>query len=159
MAIRWRFLIVATQAFVILLALPIGYRRRALPELLQRLERTRSLCELPPEQMARIVRRIATLRLFRNRLFPRVCLRRALTGFALLSGRRWRPTFVIGVRTTPAGLNAHSWITLDGCPLGEQRSVDDFRIVYTYPGEVLPGGGSAHQDTQLLAALNGLKTP
>jgi len=158
MATRWRFLITALQASVILLALPIGYRKRSLPELLERLERTRSLCELPPEQVARIVRRIANLSLFRKRWFPRVCLRRALTGFALLSGRRWRPTFVIGVRTTPDGINAHSWLNLEGCPLAERRSVDDFRIVYTYPGEVSPRLGSPEQDTQLLEALNGLET-
>ena len=159
MATRLRFLITAFQAFVILLALPIGYRNRPLPDLLQRLERHRSLCALPPEQVARIVRRIANLRIFRNRWFPRVCLRRALTGFALLSGRRWRPTFVIGVRAKSDGLNAHSWLTLDGRPLGEQRSVDDFRIVYTYPGEASPGRANADEETELLDALNGLKTP
>ena len=158
MATRLRFLITAFQVFVILLALPIGYRNRSLPELLQRLERTRGLCELPPEQVARIVRRIATLAVFRNRLFPRVCLRRALTGFAMLSGGRCPPTFVIGVRTTPDGINAHSWLNLEGCPLAERRSVDDFRIVYTYPGEVSPRLGSPEQDTQLLEALNGLET-
>jgi len=34
MATRLRFLITAFQVFVILLALPIGYRNRSLPELL-----------------------------------------------------------------------------------------------------------------------------
>lgn len=150
---RLRFIATAAQAFVILLALPIGYRRRSLPDLLRRLESSRFPCPLSPAQIARIVRRVAIMRVFRTRVFPRACLRRALTSFAILSGRCPSSTFVIGVQVTPDGIGAHSWVTVDGQPVDERRSVDDFRIVYTYPGQSPPASTSSDVDAQLLEAI------
>lgn len=151
--------VVSMHAFLILLVLPIAYRRRSLPELLGRLERQRTLCDLPAAQAAGIVRRLSTLRVFRNRLFPRVCLRRALTTFALLSGGPSSPVFVIGVRPAPEGVNAHSWIEIDGQPLQEMRPLETFRVVYSYPGKSAPGLPDSDEDAVIARALDRLRRP
>ena len=158
LATRLRILFTAWRAFLILLSLPIAYRRRSLSELLVRLEKRRSCDSLPADKVARIVRRIASLRLFRMRFFPRICLRRALTGFALLSGGRWDPVFVIGVSSTHDGISAHSWIELSGSPLEERRSVEAFSVIYTYPVNVTPGDPDPAQAGLLTAALDGLRS-
>lgn len=157
MAKRLQTLLTACHAFLILLSLPIAYRQQSLAELLLRLEERRSCDTLPPDRVARIVRRIASLRLFRTRFFPRICLRRALTTFALLSGGRRDPVFVIGVHATPDGLSAHSWIEIDGAPLEERKSVDAFSVIYTYPGNVTQGASDPGQKSLLTAALDGLR--
>jgi hypothetical protein len=151
--------VVSMHAVLILLALPIGYRRRSLPDLLRRLERQRTLCDLPAAQVAGIVRRLSTLRIFRNRLFPRVCLRRALTSFALLSGGPSSPRFVIGVRPASEGVNAHSWIEIDGHPLQELRPLETFRIVYSYPGKSVQGLPNSDDDPMIARVLDGLGRP
>jgi len=157
MATRLRVLVLSLQSFLVLLTLPVGYRRRSVPDLLKELAHRRTLCELPPVEVARIVRRISSMRIFRNRLFPRACLRRALTCFAMLSGDRTDASFVVGVQTAPNGISAHSWVSIDGQPLGERRSVDDFRVIYTYPEDHPPERGSRARDAQVQNALKWLK--
>lgn len=155
MAKRLQTLLTACRAFLVLLSLPIAYRQQSLAELLLRLEKSRSCDTLPPDRVARIIGRIASLRLFRTRFFPRICLRRALTGFALLSGGRWNPVFVIGVHSTHGGLSAHSWIEIDGAPLEERKSVEAFSVIYTYPGSAAHGTADAGHDSLLKETLDG----
>jgi len=38
-----------------------------------------------------------------------------------------------GVRKDGNALHGHSWITLDGKPLGERNPTDVFRPIYSYP--------------------------
>jgi hypothetical protein len=89
--------------------------------------------KLKPQRAAKIVRRIAGMRIFRMSVFPRPCLRRALVLFKHLRRMGYPASFVIGVLTHGNNLRAHSWVTVNTRMVGEPDSTSRYRPVYTYP--------------------------
>jgi len=120
-----------------LCTLPIRLRVYALPVLLQRLScgrgrgRRRSLLEM--EQAVRLVVRICQLRFFRCRLFPRGCLRRALTLYYVLTRLGYPARIHIGVRKRGGRLEGHSWVTLEGKAVADRTPPAAFRAIYSFP--------------------------
>jgi hypothetical protein len=131
------FLAARTGAW--LLWLPIALRVHRLPRLLQSLGRRAATSASPrlPDaaRAARIVTRVARLRLFDLPFFPRICLRRSLALYHVL-GRMGHPVSIhIGVRPGEGDLKGHSWVTIDGKAVGERDPIEQFRTIYSYPIE------------------------
>lgn len=120
-----------------LLWLPIRLRFYSLPTLLQRLTPTTApqpyVQRVDTDRAARIVRRMARLRLFRMPLFPHICLRQSLALYWVL--RKVEPGCEIhfGIHREGGEMCAHSWVTVDGVPVFEERHPGMLGRLYTYP--------------------------
>jgi transglutaminase superfamily protein len=126
-----------------LLSLPIRLRFRNLPRFLANLRPaspTRPKDDRGADRTARIVTRVCRLPIFDLPLFPRICLRRSLALYHVLGRMGYPVSLHIGVRKDDAGLEGHSWVTLDGESLGERDPVERFRAIYSYPIEGLSSG-------------------
>jgi hypothetical protein len=118
-----------------LCVLPLRLRRRGVTALLRAdLHHgglTASGVDVGPT--VRTVLRVCRLRLFSTRVFPRACLREALTLFHVLRDMGHPAEFHIGVRKDGEALAAHSWVTLGGERVVRQTSDPAFRTLYSYP--------------------------
>jgi Transglutaminase-like superfamily len=90
-----------------------------------------------------MVVQLCHLRLFRSPLFPRACLRQALTLYAVLTRLGYPMQVHFGVQKAGENLHGHSWVTVQGTPVAEQTQTELFPIVYSYP----LGACHAPQDT------------
>jgi hypothetical protein len=142
-------LALAVWVGVWLVALPLRLRHHSLPNLLARLtpaargRRSRSPHEL--DRAVRVVVKICQRRCFRLSIFPRACLRQALTLYYILSRLGHPVTIHFGVHKAGDVLHGHSWITVDGLPVMESLPPGIFRQVYSY-ASVLACGLRADQD-------------
>ena len=122
-----------------LLALPLLLRNHTLPLLLDRLTPAARAKRVPGarglKQTVKLVSRVSLLRLFELPLFPRACLRRSLALYSVLSRMGYPVEIHFGVRKNGPDLHGHSWVTLDGAPLGEKASGDIYRTIYAYPSD------------------------
>jgi transglutaminase superfamily protein len=128
----------AAQVSMRLCCVSILLRFRTLPELLEQLttrvgqrgRRTRPTLD----RAVQIVVRVCHFRLFRGPLFPRPCLRQALTLYDMLTYLGYPVTIHFGILKTGNQLSGHSWVTLDGKPIAENGDPGaSHRIVYSYP--------------------------
>jgi hypothetical protein len=117
-----------------LCSLPLAVSALPLPSLLDRLTRVQKTTrQRGPNlrQTVQVVARVCRMRIFDLPVFPRPCLRRALALYTEL-GRRGYPVEIhFGIRKDGRDLHGHSWVTLEGAPLGE-RQPDAFRTVYSH---------------------------
>jgi len=122
-----------------LCGLPRQMRRQSLPGLLHHLTampgRAISVGPLELAQMVRVVRRVCRLRCFRTRSFPQTCVRQALALYYMGSWRGHLVVFHLGIRQAEDGLRGHSWVTMDGTPVGETRHLKGWTVVYSYPAD------------------------
>ncbi len=121
-----------------LCGLPVRLRRSPLPCLLDRLtpvaeKQPFPISALDLQRFVRLVVRISHLRLFRNRLFPRACLRQSLALYYALSRTGYPVVIHFGVCKEEELLQGHSWVTVSGTPVAEPTSLDVFHVVYSYP--------------------------
>jgi Transglutaminase-like superfamily len=126
----------AARVGLFVCSLPLRLRRQTLPRLLERLASpgrpTIAGRGIEPRRAAQIVQRVCLLGVFRPPVFPKTCLRQSLALFASLS-RMGHPVEIhFGIRREGEGLDGHSWISLDGRPLGERDPASDFRTIYTF---------------------------
>lgn len=113
-------------------------RVRTLPELLEQLtlrERHRDRRTRPTlDRAVQIIVRVCHLRLFRGRLFPRTCLRQALTLYDMLTYLGYAVTIHFGITKCGEQLRGHSWVTLEGKPIAENGNPGaSHQILYSYP--------------------------
>jgi transglutaminase superfamily protein len=117
--------------------LPRRWRRQRLPVLLQQLTPARGRPTrrgaLAPDQAVRVVRRVCRVRLLRVPRVPQRCLRQALALYYTLSRLGYPVTLQVGVHKAGGALQAHSWVTLGGLPVGERGSTQRFTVIYAYP--------------------------
>ena len=141
----------AAQVCVRCCRLPILLQFRTLPELLEQLtlrkghrdRRTRPTLD----RAVQIIVRVCHLGLFRGRLFPRTCLRQALTLYDMLTYLGYAVTIYFGIFKIGEQLRGHSWVTLDGKALAENGVPGaSHHIVYSYPSNQ---PGSAQDVTEM----------
>jgi Transglutaminase-like superfamily len=127
----------ALRCGVWLCSLPLLLRLFSLPVLLRCLtvaKVPRRRQHLPDiDFIVKVVRRIAHLRPFTGRLFPRACLRQSLVLYRILTHGGYPAKIHIGVLKDGAGIGGHSWVTLHGKALGEPIPLAAFSTLYSYP--------------------------
>ena len=120
--------------------LPLVLRTTSLRHVLQALTpaarppRTTNL--LTVDHTVWTVVRVCRARLFRLPLFPRSCLRQALALYYALAHDH-PVTIHFAVTKDGSRLEGHSWVTLHGCPIGDDLRAAGFKTIYRYP----PSGG------------------
>lgn len=127
----WWWLVARSGAW--LAFLPLSFHRRPLPDFLERItvRARRRPGSLTLDQSVRAVAGVCRLPVFHLPIFPRPCLRRSLTLYRMLIQTGHPVVFHLGVRNLDGTFHAHSWVTLNGRPLGEPAH--DLRILYSYP--------------------------
>jgi hypothetical protein len=85
------------------------------------------------DQAVRIVQRICRLRLFRGPLFPQACLRQALALYHILSRLGYPVAIHVAVYKAGEALRGHSWVTVDGRPVGERFPREALQAIYSFP--------------------------
>jgi hypothetical protein len=132
--------------------LPLRLHADGVLRFLQQLKLTSGPCPGPPrlelEAVVRVTRWMCRQRLFRSRLFPRTCLRQALTLYAVL-GRLGYPVAIhFGVAKDGDLLQAHSWVTVHGQPVGEPEVVERWQVIYTAAAGHGAGGQGNQRSTK-----------
>jgi hypothetical protein len=132
----------AVRVGVWLCGLPVQLRLYSLPSLLRRLTPGRNRQgPRPPrelETMVALVVSLCQLQLFRGSYFPRACLRQALALYYVLTRLGYPVTIHFGVAKAGEALHGHSWVTLQGQPVGERLPLGRWQIVYAYPSARAP---------------------
>jgi hypothetical protein len=126
-------------------------RFSALPAVLDRLQKSAERASRSPmgsAAIARVVRRICTMRLFRLRVFPRECLLQSLAFFYAFRSAGYEARIHFGVRKTGADLQAHSWVSLPDSP-ATQPGQADFKLIFSFPQR-----GCVPEDSRLLLPTN-----
>jgi len=141
----------AAHVCVRLCRVSILLRFRTLPELLEQLaprEGHRDRKTHPTlDRAVQIIVRVCYLRLFRGRLFPRTCLRQALTLYDMLTYLGYAVTIYFGILKIGEQLRGHSWVTVEGASIAENGdSGASHRVVYSYPSSQ---PGSAQDVTEM----------
>jgi len=112
-------------------------RTHGLPELLRGLDGDPAAGEEgDPCHLAgtvQIVTRVCRLRVFDLPIFPRLCLRRSLVLYAILTRKGYPARIHFGIRSDGGRLHGHSWVTVHGNALEESAPAAAFRAVYSHP--------------------------
>lgn len=128
---------IALRVSVWLCLLPLRLRARTLPGLLAdttyRRARKWTWPSFEKAHTVSVVQRVCGLPLFRTAIFPRACLRESLALYHVLTSLGHPVRIHVGVRMDGSGFTAHSWVTLDGEPVGGPRGDALFRTLYSYP--------------------------
>jgi hypothetical protein len=148
----------AVRLSIWLSTLPVRLRIYGLPALLHRLTpaRRRALRRQARgfDQAVRVITWVCQRRVFCLPIFPRPCLRQALALYRTLTRLGHPATIHFGVVKRGDGLHGHSWVTVQGTPIAEDRPTEVFHVVYAYPpdaaveiagnGQSLPGAKLWH---------------
>lgn len=118
-----------------------------LPRLVRFTHRKPSLVERDPARELRIAALAA--RYCSARLGDGTCLDRSLLAYRFLSGAGAEPRLVIGVSGSAGTFAWHAWVTVDGHPVHEPRSLLDAYapvVVFGHDGARETPGGSRTTD-------------
>jgi Transglutaminase-like superfamily len=85
------------------------------------------------ERAVEIVVRVCRLGLFHVPVFPRACLTQSLTLYRTLRRMGYSAEIHFGIRKDGKDLRGHSWVTLEGKPVGDRTRTGVFAAVYSYP--------------------------
>ena len=116
--------------------LPLMLRIQTIPSLLKRLagsEAHLKKTQLELGEVIWIVTRVCNLRVFRSRVFPKLCLRQSLTLYRALANMGYPVGIHFGVRKDENNLTGHSWVTMEGRPVADTTSSAIFKVVYSHP--------------------------
>jgi hypothetical protein len=116
-------------------SLPALLRVHTIPTLLKRLgasERQKAPPRIDLNDAVKIVTRVCSLRPFRARFFPKLCLRQSLVLYRTLSRLGYPVEIHFGVKKDGRTLHGHSWVTLQGEPLADTAQHGMFRSLYSY---------------------------
>jgi hypothetical protein len=130
----WRIAL-TLDVIVSLLRLPVLLRIHGIPVLLARLgphKAHASGTELNFNEAVEIVARACNLRVFRSRLFPKLCLCQSLMLYRILSRIGYPVQIHFGVVKDEAGFRGHSWLTLNGEAVADTAPAERFTAVYSY---------------------------
>ena len=136
---REGFLFKASLAFDVvfwLFSLPALLRVHTIPSLLKRVTAGKTEQGVPAANLndaVGIVTRICNLRLFRTRVFPKLCLRQSLALYRTLKQMGYPVEIHFGVRKEDKTLSGHCWVTLGGEALADTAPNGIFKAVYSYP--------------------------
>jgi hypothetical protein len=125
----------AVDLFLWLWCLPVLLRIYAVPELLARLSERAKTVQNPVldfERVTSVVAFVCNLRPFRSRLFPKVCLRQSLALYRTLVSIGYPAEVHFGVRKDQSELTGHSWVTVDGTPVGDTTDSATFKVIYSH---------------------------
>ena len=114
-------------------------RIHTIPILLKRLARSEKHVRKTPMELREaigIVTRVCNLRVFRSRIFPKLCLRQSLTLYRTLNQMGYPVEIHFGVRKDDKNFQGHSWVTIHGEPVADTARSEIFKVVYSYPEEV-----------------------
>jgi hypothetical protein len=148
-AVSWRIdkWVLATNAGAWLCVLPLLLRQHSLPALLAKIDnpKRRPKRKGKPDLNATVLTlsRVCRVRFFRPPLFPRACLRQSLVLYRFLSGMGYTVEIHFGIRKDGSALEGHSWVTLNGAPLGERGPIP-FTVVYSHPHSGLSPADPSH---------------
>lgn len=93
---------------------------------------------LEPSRVIAIVHRVSGAPLFLLPVFPRTCMRRSLALYRELTRMGYGAAIHFGVRCAGTELEGHSWVTLNGAPIGEPHSLEPLSVAYSYPDDSEP---------------------
>lgn len=116
--------------------LPVMLRIQTIPVLLKRLARSEAHVKKPPMEVREaigIVTRVCKLRVFRSRIFPKLCLRQSLTLYRTLNQMGYPVEIYFGVRKDDKNFHGHSWVTIRGESVADTAPDGHFKVVYSYP--------------------------
>ena len=136
-----RFLFKAVLALDVVLwlfSLPALLRVHTMPTLLERLtvgKKEKARPAVNVNDAVGVVTRIANLRPFRSRVFPKLCLRQSLALYRTLTQMGYPVEIHFGVRKVDNSLSGHSWVTLGGRAVADTAPTGIFKAVYSYPPE------------------------
>ncbi len=85
------------------------------------------------DRVVAVIARLCQLRFFRHRFFPRACLRQSLVLYRMLNRMGYPARIHFGVQKNGSVFEGHSWVTLNGKPLGERAPQAKFATVYSHP--------------------------
>ena len=109
-------------------------RRCSLPALCRKASSHRAMAvsRIHPARVLAVVQRVCSLPLFSLPLFPRACTRRSLALYRELTRMGHPATIHFGVRRENAALAGHSWVTLNGVPMGERDPLPTLSVTYSH---------------------------
>ena len=116
--------------------LSVMLRIHAIPMLLKRLAGCEALVKKPPMELREaigIVTRVCNLRVFRSRIFPKLCLRQSLTLYRTLNQMGYPVEIHFGVKKDDKNFQGHSWVTIYGESVADTAPDGHFKAVYSYP--------------------------
>jgi len=137
--IREHFLakaVLGSDLLLWLFCLPVMLRMHTVPILLERLARSEKRVRKMPIELrgaVGIVTWVCNLRMFRSRLFPKLCLRQSLVLYRTLSQMGYPVEIHFGALKEGDDLHGHSWVTVEGKPVADTAQSNIFKVVYTYP--------------------------
>ena len=99
-------------------------------------------------RVAAVVHRVCRLCLFSLPLFPRACMRHSLLLYRELTRMGYPATIHFGVRRESAGLVGHSWVTVNGAPVGERGPLPSLAITYSYSASTIRASEQAIMHTR-----------
>jgi Transglutaminase-like superfamily len=134
--------VLASDLVLWLFWLPVMLRLHNIPTLLKHLaprdHKGKSSIEL--HEAVEIVTRICNLRPFRSRIFPKHCLRQSLALYRTLSQMGYPVAIHFGALKDGEDLHGHSWVTMNGEPVADRARSGIFKVVYSYPYNMLSSG-------------------
>jgi hypothetical protein len=106
----------------------------SLPALCRKASSHRSLpaSRIQPARVIAVVQGVCGLPLFSLPFFPRACMRRSLALYRELTRMGHPATIHFGVRRENAALVGHSWVTLNGVPVGERDPLPTLSVTYSH---------------------------
>jgi len=116
--------------------LPVMLRIQTIPMLLKRLARSEAHLEKTPMELREaigIVTRVCNLRVFRSRIFPKLCLRQSLTLYRTLNQMGYPVEIHFGVKKDDKNFQGHCWVTMRGESVADTAADGHFKVVYSYP--------------------------
>lgn len=118
-----------------LLWVPLILRIHTVPTLFKRLthaDKPNNEMPIELEDAVGIVTRICNLRVFRARIFPKLCLRQSLALYRTLSRMGYPVQIHFGVNNDENGFHGHSWVTVEGEPVADTARSGIFKVIYSY---------------------------
>ena len=152
--IRERFLakaVLGSELLLWLFWLPVRLRIQTIPILLKRLALSEAHVKKAPIELREaigIVTRVCNLRVFRSRVFPKLCLRQPLTLYQTLNRMGYPVEIHFGVRKDDKNLQGHSWVTMRGEPMADTAPDGQFKVVYSYPSNFSLVASSGRRETE-----------
>ena len=117
----------------------VSVRSDSLPALCRKASASRPISagRLDLARVVAIVVRVCQLPLFSVPCFPRPCLRQSLALYRELTRMGYPATIHFGVRRDGSELAGHSWVTVNGVPVAEPRSISSLAVTYSYSAFVI----------------------
>ncbi len=125
----------ALNVLLWLLWLPFMLRIYTVPVLLKHLDRRKQRKDqalINLNEAVGVIARVCSLKLFRSRIFPKLCLRQSLALYRTLTRMGYPVVIHFGALKDEKGLQGHSWVTVEGKPVADTARSGLFKTVYSH---------------------------